>query len=105
MPLQSGDEAMAEKWRLENEIKRCIARVECAEKLTSGLEEEKVQVLCPAPIILIGRTAKTGQRVHPASSRLSDMFSSWSSNASDLMIIRAPCRVCSNSRFQSNSEW
>lgn len=40
---QSGDEANQEKKGLENEIKRCIQRLDRAEKLTSGLEEENVR--------------------------------------------------------------
>lgn len=39
---QSGDEANQEKKGLENEITRCIQRLDRAEKLTSGLEEENV---------------------------------------------------------------
>lgn len=40
--LQSGDEATNEKKSLEDGIKRCIQRLDCAEKLTSGLDEENV---------------------------------------------------------------
>lgn len=42
--MQSGDEANQEKKHLENEIKRCIQRLDRAEKLTSGLEEENVRL-------------------------------------------------------------
>lgn len=41
---QSGEEATIEKKGLENEIQRCIERLDRAEKLTSGLEEEKVRI-------------------------------------------------------------
>lgn len=47
--MQSGDEANQEKKDLENEIKRCIQRLDRAEKLTSGLEEENVR-LGPTPL-------------------------------------------------------
>lgn len=43
MCLQSGEEANEEKKGLENEIERCIQRLDRAEKLTSGLEEENVR--------------------------------------------------------------
>lgn len=42
--MQSGDEANQEKKHLEDEIKRCIQRLDRAEKLTSGLEEENVRL-------------------------------------------------------------
>lgn len=42
--MQSGEEANQEKQGLENEIKRCIQRLDRAEKLTSGLEEENVRL-------------------------------------------------------------
>lgn len=41
--VQSGDEATSEKKDLEHEIKRCVQRLDRAEKLTSGLEEENVR--------------------------------------------------------------
>lgn len=45
-PLQSEHEATNEKKALESEIKRCVQRLERSEKLTSGLEEEKVSSSC-----------------------------------------------------------
>lgn len=41
--LQSGQEATNEKKDLEHEIEKCVQRLDRAEQLTSGLEEENVR--------------------------------------------------------------
>ncbi|CAM9197261.1 unnamed protein product [Discosporangium mesarthrocarpum] len=58
--MQSGEEAMAEKNHLTEEIRRCVLHLERAEKLTSGLEEEKVRWSATAQGILEDEVNLTG---------------------------------------------
>ncbi|CAM9185724.1 unnamed protein product, partial [Choristocarpus tenellus] len=60
MLTKSGDEAMAEKNKLADEIRRCILSLERSEKLTSGLEEEKVRWAATAQEILEDEANLTG---------------------------------------------
>ncbi|CAM9286047.1 unnamed protein product [Ectocarpus sp. 6 AP-2014] len=58
--MQSGDDANREKIGLENEVQRCIQRLDRAEKLTSGLEEENKRWTATAQDILDHEVNLTG---------------------------------------------
>ncbi|CAM9257732.1 unnamed protein product, partial [Hapterophycus canaliculatus] len=58
--MQSGEEANEEKKGLETEIERCIQRLDRAEKLTSGLEEENDRWTATAQEILDHEVHLTG---------------------------------------------